>query len=112
MTGIKRRAEEEADAAAAARNRDAEPAPREVDSGKAAAVDSGRALVSSALKALDKERAAAVKHEQAEDFMAAKKFRGGRPGYVFKMGKKGLGYYKDTPPTPAVTLKAAKKRKI
>ena len=31
-----------------------------------------------------------------EDFIAAASFRGSSPGYVFKMGSKGLGYYADS----------------
>ena len=30
--------------------------------------------------------------------MAAKKFKGSKKGYVFKMGKQGLGYYVDVKP--------------
>ena len=30
-----------------------------------------------------------------EKFIAAKKFKGEKPGYLFKNGIKGLGYYKD-----------------
>ena len=30
-----------------------------------------------------------------EEFIAAKKFKGEKPGYLFKNGIKGLGYYKD-----------------
>ena len=30
-----------------------------------------------------------------ENFIAAKKFKGEKPGYLFKNGIKGLGYYKD-----------------
>jgi ribosome biogenesis protein UTP30 len=32
------------------------------------------------------------------DFMASKKFKGSKKGYVFKAGKQGLGYYKDVKP--------------
>mmetsp|Transcript_17583 Transcript_17583/g.27388 ORF Transcript_17583/g.27388 Transcript_17583/m.27388 type:complete len:497 (-) Transcript_17583:32-1522(-) len=32
------------------------------------------------------------------DFVASKKFKGAKKGYVFKKGAKGVGYYKDTPP--------------
>ena len=38
----------------------------------------------------------------SERFLSAAKFAGARPGYVFKAGAEGLGYYKDAP---------AKKRK-
>ncbi len=30
-------------------------------------------------------------------------FSGARPGFVFKLGPSGLGYYPDSPPTPAAT---------
>ena len=34
-----------------------------------------------------------------KEFKAASKFKGSKKGYVFKMGKKGLGYYVDVKPT-------------
>ena len=41
------------------------------------------------------------------DFIAADKFAGSKPGYGFKMGDKGLGYYKDSPmPLPAAAAVA------
>jgi FK506-binding nuclear protein len=40
---------------------------------------------------------------KVEDFIAAKKFVGAKPGMVFKKGKQGLGYYKDTYVPPAGT---------
>ena len=33
-----------------------------------------------------------------KDFIQAKKYQGSRSGYVFRMGKSGLGYYKDVKP--------------
>lgn len=42
----------------------------------------------------------------AKDFEASKKFLGERPGFVFKRGRKGLGYYRDV--GPFGTLKEAK----
>lgn len=33
-----------------------------------------------------------------KDFIAAKKFKGSKKGYVFRMGKQGLGYYVDIKP--------------
>ena len=35
-------------------------------------------------------------YEQADGFIAAPKFNGARPGRVFKLGERGLGYYLDT----------------
>ena len=35
---------------------------------------------------------------QLVDFLASKKFAGAKPGFVFKKGQKGLGYYLDRPP--------------
>eukprot|EP00931_Biecheleriopsis_adriatica_P052116 TRINITY_DN3029_c0_g2_i1.p1 TRINITY_DN3029_c0_g2~~TRINITY_DN3029_c0_g2_i1.p1 ORF type:complete len:1280 (+),score=456.61 TRINITY_DN3029_c0_g2_i1:132-3971(+) len=43
----------------------------------------------------------------SQDFQAASAFSGARPGFVFKKGKKGLGYYRDLGPF-AVTNKASK----
>ena len=34
-------------------------------------------------------------HKKGEDFIAADKFEGPRPGFVFKKDEKGLGYYRD-----------------
>ena len=34
--------------------------------------------------------------DEDEDFIAAANFRGKSPGYVFKMGSKGVGYYQDS----------------
>mmetsp|Transcript_62838 Transcript_62838/g.99694 ORF Transcript_62838/g.99694 Transcript_62838/m.99694 type:complete len:352 (-) Transcript_62838:9-1064(-) len=42
-----------------------------------------------------------------EDFIAAKKFAGAKPGMVFKKGKQGVGYYKDTYVAPAGTKRKA-----
>lgn len=36
--------------------------------------------------------------KESEDFIAARKFKGSKKGFVFKKDKKGLGYYVDTPP--------------
>lgn len=33
-----------------------------------------------------------------EDFSASSKFSGVRPGWVFKLDHRGLGYYRDVPP--------------
>ena len=38
-----------------------------------------------------------VPREQAE-FQPAKRFSGAKPGFVFKKGARGLGYYLDRPP--------------
>lgn len=43
----------------------------------------------------------ATKDEETKtkkDFMASKKFKGAKKGFVFQMGKKGIGYYLDTVP--------------
>jgi hypothetical protein len=34
------------------------------------------------------------------DFIASPKFTGSQAGFVFKKGAKGVGYYRDTPPSP------------
>ena len=39
------------------------------------------------------------KEEANTDFIAAKKFKGSKKGYAFKMGKQGVGYYVDVKPT-------------
>jgi hypothetical protein len=41
----------------------------------------------------------ANKEEDNKDFIAAKKFKGSKKGYAFKMGKQGVGYYVDVKPT-------------
>jgi hypothetical protein len=41
------------------------------------------------------------------DFIASPKFTGSKPGFVFKKGAKGVGYYRDTPPSPAKGIAAA-----
>lgn len=60
---------------------------------------------------------------QQKDFIASKSFSGAKPGMIFKLGKLGLGYYKDTyvapkggvkrkadaTPAPAATEPAKKK---
>ncbi len=42
----------------------------------------------------------------AAPFLPAQSFAGARPGYVFKAGSTGTGYYVDTPPTPGITTNA------
>lgn len=58
-------------------------------------------------KKKSKEAAAAAEESEAatpkakappKDFYKVKKFKGSKKGYVFKMGDKGLGYYKDVVP--------------
>lgn len=39
--------------------------------------------------------------ENTEDFLICDSFSGQKPGFVFKCGCKGLGYYKDSPPLTA-----------
>lgn len=36
------------------------------------------------------------------EFIPSETFDGSRPGYVFKAGSRGNGYYRDTPPVPTV----------
>ena len=36
-----------------------------------------------------------VKEEPGAEFLSAKSFAGSKPGYVFKAGASGLGYYRD-----------------
>jgi hypothetical protein len=36
-----------------------------------------------------------VKEEPGVEFLSAKSFAGSKPGYVFKAGASGLGYYRD-----------------
>jgi len=36
--------------------------------------------------------------EEKKDFIVSKKFKGSKQGYVFRMGKQGLGYYVDIKP--------------
>ena len=43
-------------------------------------------------------------------FSAAGAFTGARPGFVFKMGELGLGYYPDRPPLPASAAEAEDKK--
>ena len=46
---------------------------------------------------LSKLKQMALSRKQPEeDFIAADQFEGSKPGYAFKAGKKGLGYYRDT----------------
>mmetsp|Transcript_40219 Transcript_40219/g.66062 ORF Transcript_40219/g.66062 Transcript_40219/m.66062 type:complete len:174 (-) Transcript_40219:384-905(-) len=44
------------------------------------------------------------------DFIASKKFKGARPGYAFKKGNKGLGYYVDVIPTSQISANKKKRR--
>jgi hypothetical protein len=44
-----------------------------------------------------------------EDFLASATFSGPRPGFVFKTGHSGLGYYRDTPFVPPPRRPAAPK---
>lgn len=39
-----------------------------------------------------------VESTKKADFIASKKFKGSQKGYIFRMDKSGLGYYKDVPP--------------
>ena len=42
----------------------------------------------------------AVPTKNLTPFLPAKRFAGGKRGYVFKMGNEGLGYYIDKKPIP------------
>lgn len=55
---------------------------------------------SSAKKKQKKEESASAVEEKKEkkDFVASKKFKGAKKGYIFQMGSKGLGYYMDKKP--------------
>ena len=55
--------------------------------------------------------AAASSAEVGADFIASPKFTGSRAGFVFKKGAKGVGYYRDTPPSPAAKGAAAQPKK-
>lgn len=55
------------------------------------------APTSSTKKKQKKEEAPAVAEEK-KNFIAARKFKGSKKGYAFKMGKQGLGYYVDKLP--------------
>jgi hypothetical protein len=43
-----------------------------------------------------------VKEEPVAEFVSAKSFDGSRPGYVFKAGPSGLGYYRDRENTSSI----------
>ena len=36
--------------------------------------------------------------EESKEYMASKKFKGSKKGYVYKMGPRGVGYYRDVKP--------------
>jgi hypothetical protein len=48
-----------------------------------------------------------VANAQTGDFVAAAAFQGSKPGYVFKNGQNGLGYYMDCPPASAISRAGA-----
>ena len=50
---------------------------------------------------------AASEPDAAHEFAPAARFEGPRPGYAFKAGALGLGYYKDETPAPAVSAATA-----
>ena len=54
--------------------------------------------VSSTKKKQKKEEPAIEEKKEKKDFVAAKKFKGAKKGYIFQMGSKGLGYYMDEKP--------------
>lgn len=45
--------------------------------------------------------------EATADFQPAARFSGARPGFAFKKGPQGLGYYRDKPPVVAASLQKA-----
>eukprot|EP00594_Rhizosolenia_setigera_P013022 CAMPEP_0178956876 /NCGR_PEP_ID=MMETSP0789-20121207/10545_1 /TAXON_ID=3005 /ORGANISM="Rhizosolenia setigera, Strain CCMP 1694" /LENGTH=462 /DNA_ID=CAMNT_0020638949 /DNA_START=77 /DNA_END=1465 /DNA_ORIENTATION=- len=52
------------------------------------------------------------KKKTKEEFVSSKKFKGAKKGYVFRMGKQGLGYYVDTPPkVNKAALKAVERKR-
>ena len=40
---------------------------------------------------------------EGPDFIASASFSGPKPGYAFKSGAQGMGYYRSTAPTPSIT---------
>jgi hypothetical protein len=60
---------------------------------------------------LDGEMMQKSKMTVALVFSAAGAFTGARPGFVFKMGELGLGYYPDRPPLQATAAEAEDKKK-
>jgi len=89
-----------------------------VNSGNAAVVDaavaSGAGVEVSVgpRSSLRKQKNAAEEKSEAQQpavFTSSKKFQGAKPGYVFKKGPKGVGYYIDTKTTSNGTSKQAKK---
>ncbi len=53
---------------------------------------------SSTKKKQKKEESVVEENKEKKDFVAAKKFKGAKKGYIFQMGSKGLGYYVDKKP--------------
>eukprot|EP00934_Nitzschia_sp_Nitz4_P008392 Nitzschia sp. Nitz4//scaffold196_size54656//30409//32069//NITZ4_006642-RA/size54656-snap-gene-0.32-mRNA-1//-1//CDS//3329540435//8382//frame0 len=49
-------------------------------------------------KKAEKAKEKPKKEAESKEFIASKKFTGSKKGYVFKMGKQGLGYYVDIKP--------------
>jgi hypothetical protein len=60
---------------------------------------------------LDGEMMEKSKMTVALVFSAAGAFTGARPGFVFKMGELGLGYYPDRPPLQATAAEAEDTKK-
>lgn len=50
------------------------------------------------------------KKKEMGDFVASKKFKGSKKGYVFRAGKQGVGYYKDVKPVVDKMVLAALSR--
>jgi len=68
-----------------------------------AATEQQPKLLKKSKKKTDDEASPAKKQKLTatkETFVAAKKFLGSKPGYVFKKDRQGLGYYLDVPPVP------------
>lgn len=60
---------------------------------------------------LDGEIVQKSKITEALVFSAAGAFKGARPGFVFKTGELGLGYYPDRPSLPAAAAEVEDKKK-
>ena len=60
---------------------------------------------------LDGEIVQKSKMTEALVFSAAGAFKGARPGFVFKTGELGLGYYPDRPSLPAAAAEVEDKKK-
>ncbi len=102
--------EEEVSPAPGKRKPEAHP---EATAGKAAKVDAAKQIKPAASNPAVQQpktppaKAGASAEVDGADFIASPKFTGSRAGFVFKKGAKGVGYYRDTPPSPAKGVAAA-----